>query len=93
MDKYLQTHHRQHSKQVEGMPSMVPLLSEIIDFNASTPFCDQMWQGTMPIDELEVEEGIKDYLHKLQTLPTDPPQLCKDLTTEEVIDGFKIWNE
>eukprot|EP00957_Ditylum_brightwellii_P196623 14980694-Ditylum_brightwellii.AAC.1 len=72
---------------------MAPPLSEIIDFNTSTPFCNQMRQGIDPINELEVEEDIKDYLHKLQTLPTDPPQLCKYLTTEEVIDGFKIWNE
>eukprot|EP00957_Ditylum_brightwellii_P154665 11771726-Ditylum_brightwellii.AAC.1 len=60
MDKHLQAHHRQHFEQAKGTLFMVPPLSGIIDFNASTPICNQMQQGIAPINELEVGEDIKD---------------------------------
>eukprot|EP00957_Ditylum_brightwellii_P123497 9415608-Ditylum_brightwellii.AAC.1 len=93
MDKHLQTHHRHQFKQAEGTPFTVPPISKIIDFNESTAFFNQMWQGIALIDELQVEEDIKEYLHELQTLLTDLSQLSENLTTEEAINSFKIWNE
>eukprot|EP00957_Ditylum_brightwellii_P174660 13299087-Ditylum_brightwellii.AAC.1 len=63
MDKHLQTYHRYHFKQTKGTLFTVLPLSKIIYFNASTKFCNQMRQCIAPINELDVEEDIKDYLH------------------------------
>eukprot|EP00957_Ditylum_brightwellii_P011748 886948-Ditylum_brightwellii.AAC.1 len=53
MDSHLLAHHCNHFNHAQGTPFTVSPLSNIIDFNASSPFCYAMRQGEANIDELD----------------------------------------
>eukprot|EP00957_Ditylum_brightwellii_P019131 1441303-Ditylum_brightwellii.AAC.1 len=93
MDCHLLQYYKKQFKHDHGVLFIEPLMNHLIHFNTSTLFCNATRRTESTIQDLPVEEVIKECLKVLQTYETDP--LPVDITYHVVhqIKGFKIWNE
>eukprot|EP00957_Ditylum_brightwellii_P070484 5354994-Ditylum_brightwellii.AAC.1 len=80
MDKDLFKQHLRHFSQATGtLLTVNPLRSSFGEY-AKLPLGQQFRDGTLDVDDLEVDSYTKEFLCELQRKPTDPPEINTILT-------------
>ena len=83
---------REHFSQADGTPFTVEPLRSLIGETATNNFCDQILNGTINLDGLDIEEATKALLRNL-VKNDDYEQIDQHISDDDLISGYKKWNE
>eukprot|EP00957_Ditylum_brightwellii_P068859 5227216-Ditylum_brightwellii.AAC.1 len=93
MDRALFKQHLRHFSQATGTPFTVDPLRSSFGEYAELPLGQQFRDGTLDVNDLEVDYYTKEFLRELQKKPTDPPEINPILTHLDIRCNFKNWAE
>ena len=83
-------HH--HFAQAEGTPFTIEPLKSLVGDTGFSEFCDQLLNGTIDLESLDIPNHTKLFLkhlhHKVAEAPSED-----ELTHEGVMKGFLAWPE
>eukprot|EP00957_Ditylum_brightwellii_P056351 4272073-Ditylum_brightwellii.AAC.1 len=93
MDMYLMEYHKKHFKQAEKTSFAREPLRSLLEYSGDTAFADKIFERKANIDALKVDQYTKDFLHEIKGNPHDLPPTRPELTIQDVMQGFQLWNE
>eukprot|EP00957_Ditylum_brightwellii_P025808 1952105-Ditylum_brightwellii.AAC.1 len=85
--------HLRHFSQATGTPFTVkPLLGSFGEY-AERPLGQQFRDGTLIVDNLDVDYHTKEFLCDLQRKSTDPPTINTTIKPQDIQRNYKNWAE
>jgi hypothetical protein len=95
LERILQERNRQHFSQAatDCTPFTIDPLAELLHFRADTEFSEKFRSGQIDLTELDLDDDVYALLEELLPKTDDPTKISEDIPVEEVIAGFKKWNE
>jgi hypothetical protein len=95
LERILQEQNRQHFSQAatDRTPFTTDPLADLLHFRADTEFSEKFRNGKIDLTELNLDDDVYALLEELLPKSNDPTKISEDIPVEEVISGFKKWNE
>eukprot|EP00957_Ditylum_brightwellii_P087608 6669693-Ditylum_brightwellii.AAC.1 len=91
MDAALFDQHVKHFSQAQGTPPTVVPISTFGKYAEST---GQTYRdGTLNLDNLNLDQYTLTFLKELQHTPEDPPLINTNISTEDIKCNYKNWKE
>eukprot|EP00957_Ditylum_brightwellii_P136349 10398591-Ditylum_brightwellii.AAC.1 len=93
MDAALFKQHLRHFSQATSTHfTLDPLLGCFREY-AERPLGQQLRDGTLSVDDLDVDYHTKEFLRDLQRKPTNPPTINTTIKSQDIQRNYKNWAE
>eukprot|EP00978_Attheya_sp_CCMP212_P040070 scaffold214995_cov39-Attheya_sp.AAC.1 len=95
LERVLHERNKVHFSQAatDKTPFTVDPLYSLLGFTANTEFGDKFRKGEIDLELLDLDEDAYELLEELLPKPDDLTKIDEALPLQEVISGFKKWNE
>jgi hypothetical protein len=95
LEKILHERNQQHFAQAatDKTPFTQDPLYSLLKFTTDTEFSEQFRKGEVDLTTLDLDDDVLALLEELLPNETDPPKISEEMTVQEVMSGFKKWNE
>ena len=81
-----------HFSQSDGTPMTEEPMRTLLGSTATNSFCNDILNGTIDLQGLSINEATKAILNNLKK-PKDHGNIDIDITGDDVMNGYKKWNE
>eukprot|EP00978_Attheya_sp_CCMP212_P048941 scaffold596549_cov118-Attheya_sp.AAC.1 len=95
LEEILHKRNRNHFSQAatDRTPFTIDPLYSLLDFTADTEFSEKFRNGEIDLNTLDLDDDLLALLEEFLPKQNDPNKISEELPIEEVISGFKKWNE
>jgi hypothetical protein len=95
LERILQEQNRKHFSQAatDRTPFTIDPLYDLLHFRADTEFSKKIRTEQIDLTELDLDDDVYPLLEELMPKTDDPTKISEEILLEEVISGFKKWNE
>ena len=95
LEKILHERNSKHFSQAatDRTPFTIDPLYSLLEFTADTEFSEQFRKGEIDLNTLDLDDDVLALLEEFLPKQDDPSKISEDLPIDEVISGFRKWNE
>ena len=95
LEQALHERNRMHFSQAatDRTPFTIDPLYSLLEFKSDTEFGRQFREGVIDLKTLDIDDDVLGLLEELLPKQDDPHKIDEDLDLQEVMSGFKKWNE
>eukprot|EP00978_Attheya_sp_CCMP212_P016818 scaffold44420_cov34-Attheya_sp.AAC.4 len=95
LEKILHERNSKHFSQAatDRTQFTIDPLYSLLEFTADTEFSEQFRKGNIDLNTLDLDDDVLALLEEFLPKQDDPSKISEDLPIDEVISGFRKWNE